>query len=74
MSETSLHLKVEMLSEVNGRLRAENAKLRKFANTMRVTIKDACGVCDEVYCSSYDEEQECCMFDSVARSLGIEVE
>lgn len=48
-------------------------RLRDFSNAMRVTIKEVCSVCDEVYCDNYDEEHGCCIFDSTARSLGIEV-
>ena len=52
---------------------SENAKLRKYAKLMHGHIKGCCDVCDEYYCSSWDEDNECCVFDSYMRELGIEV-
>ena len=54
-------------------LQAENTKLRKYAKLMHGHIKDCCDVCDEYYCSSWDEDNECCVFDSYMRELGVEV-
>lgn len=53
---------------------AENAKLRELVKRMHRHIKQTCDVCDEYYCSNFDEENECCVFDVLARELGIEVE
>jgi len=56
------------------RLCDENEKLRKLVKRMHRHIKQTCDVCDEYYCSNFDEENECCVFDVLARELGIEVE
>lgn len=56
------------------RLCDENEKLRKLVKRMHRHIKQMCDVCDEYYCSNFDEENECCVFDVLARELGIEVE
>lgn len=63
-----------MAQQENDRLKAENAKLQKVCKEMHDHIKDSCDVCDEYYCSSWDEDNECCVFDSYMRELGIEVE
>lgn len=55
-------------------IEAENAKLQKVCKRMHDHIKDSCDVCDEYYCSSWDEDNECCVFDSYMRELGIEEE
>ena len=52
---------------------AENKKLQKVCKEMHDHIKDSCDVCDEYYCSSWDEDNECCVFDSYMRELGVEV-
>lgn len=46
------------------------AKLRKLIRRMRDHIKDSCDICDEYYCSSWDEDNECCVFDTYMRELG----
>ena len=51
----------------------ENAKLQKVCKRMHDHIKDSCDVCDEYYCSSWDEDNERCVFDSYMHELGIEV-
>lgn len=53
-------------------MRAENAKLRKVCKRMHDLIKDSCDVYDEYYCSSWDEDNECCVFDSYMRELGVD--
>ena len=53
-------------------MRAENAKLRKVCKRMHDLIKDSCDVCDEYYCSSWDEDNECCVFDSYMHELGVD--
>jgi len=55
-------------------LKAENVELRKLVKRMHRHIKQTCDVCDEYYCSNFDEDNECCVFDVLARELGIEVE
>ena len=52
--------------------RDENAKLQKVCKVMHDHIKESCDVCDEYYCSSWDEDNECCVFDSYMRELGVE--
>ena len=54
-------------------LQSENAKLQKVCKRMRDHIKDSCDVCDEYYCSSWDEDNECCVFDTYMREIGVEV-
>ena len=56
------------------RLCDENEKLRKLVKRMHRHIKQTCDVCDEYYCSNFDEENECCVFDVLARELRIEEE
>lgn len=51
---------------------AENAKLRELAKRMHYQIKQACGVCDGYYCSKFDEDNECCVYDTLLRELGVE--
>ena len=29
---------------------------------------------DEYYCSNFDEDNECCVYDTLAREVGIEVD
>lgn len=56
------------------RLEAENAKLRKLVRRMHDHIKESCDTCDEDYCSSWDEDNECCVYDTLAREVGVEVD
>lgn len=46
------------------RLETENAKLRELASRMRDHIKSSCVECDELYCSSWDEDNGCCVYDT----------
>ena len=55
-------------------LQIENAKLHILCKRMHDHIKDSCDVCDEYYCSSWDEDNECCVFDSYMTELGIEAD
>lgn len=52
--------------------KTENAKLRKLVKRMHRHIKQTCDVCDEYYCSNFDEDNECCVFDVLARELGVD--
>lgn len=54
-------------------LRAENERLQKVCKEMHDHIKECCDVCDEYYCSSWDEDNECCIFDTYMRELGVGV-
>lgn len=49
-------------------------RMRRVCVRMHEHIKECCDVCDEDYCSSWDENNECCVFDTMLRELGIEVE
>ena len=52
----------------------ENGRLRELIQRMHGHIKECCDECDGWYCSNFDEDNECCVFDTLARELGIEVE
>lgn len=54
-------------------LRADNAKLRELTKRMHCQIKQTCGGCDGYYCSNFDEDNECCVYDTLLRELGVEV-
>lgn len=51
----------------------QNTKLREYAKLMHDHIKECCDCCDEWYCSNWDEDNECCRFDTMMRVCGIEV-
>ena len=51
----------------------QNAKLRELVKRMHGHIKDNCDICDGWYCSNFDEDNECCVYDTLVRGLGIEV-
>lgn len=57
-----------------GQLAAENAKLREVVKRMHGHIKENCDTCDGWYCSNFDEDNECCVYDTLARELGVEVD
>lgn len=65
---------VDALNQESDLLRADNAKLRKLVRQMRDHIKESCDTCDEDYCSSWDEDNECCVYDTLAREVGVEVD
>ena len=49
----------------------ENAKLRELAKRMHRQIKQTCDGCDGYYCSNFDEDNECCVYDTLLRELGV---
>ena len=51
---------------------AENERLQKVCKEMHDHIKESCDVCDECYCSSWDKDSECCVFDTYMRELGVD--
>ena len=51
----------------------ENAKLLELVKRMHRHIRQTCGECDGWYCSNFDEDNECCVYDTLARELGVEV-
>ena len=51
----------------------ENRKLRELVKRMHGHIKENCDTCDDWYCSSFDEDNECCVYDTLAREVGVEV-
>ena len=63
----------EHMTEVE-RFKAENAKLHDAVMDMYFQIKETCGICDGDLCSNYDEENDCCRFDTIVDELGIEVQ
>ena len=64
----------DRLTHEAAELLTENAKLQKVCKEMHDHIKNSCDICDEYYCSSWDEDNECCVFDSYMRELGVEVD
>ena len=56
------------------KLESENAKLQELVKRMHGHIKENCDTCDGWYCSSFDEDNECCVYDTLAREVGVEVE
>lgn len=52
----SLEAALEGMHIINDRYRADYAKLQKVCKEMHDHIKDSCDVCDEYYCSSWDED------------------
>lgn len=54
------------------KLESENAKLRELVKRMHRHIRQTCGECDGWYCSNFDEDNECCVYDTLARELGVE--
>ena len=73
ITNAELRIEAECLCDENDQLKADNAKLRKLVKQMHDHIKESCDVCDEYYCSSWDEDNECCVYDTLAREVGIEV-
>lgn len=57
----------------NSGLAGENHRLRECMREMHDHIKDGCDGCDEWYCSEWDDDNECCRFDTMMRVCGIEV-
>ena len=68
------HRDFDTQQELLDRYRAENAKLRELVKRMHRHIRQTCGECDGWYCSNFDEDNECCVYDTLVRELGIEVE
>jgi len=54
------------------RLSAENAKLRELVRDMFDRVNYECRCCS-IFCSDWDEDNECCVFATSMRELGIEV-
>lgn len=69
-----LHCDIGRLEVENAKLRERNARLQERCKKMYEQIKYNCDVCDECYCSSWDEDNECCVYDTYMHELGIEVE
>lgn len=44
-------------------------RMRSVCVRMHEHIKESCDVCDEDYCSSWDEDNECCVFDTMLREV-----
>lgn len=74
ITNAELRIEAERLCDENDQLKADNAKLRKLVKRMHDHIKESCDMCDEYYCSNFDEDNECCVYDTLAREVGIEVD
>lgn len=61
------------LQEENERLKADNAKLRELVKRMFDRVNYECRCCS-VFCSDWDEDNECCVFTALMRELGVEVD
>ena len=73
ITNAELRIEAERLCDENDQLKADNAKLRKLVKRMHDHIKESCDMCDEYYCSNFDEDNECCVYDTLVREVGIEV-
>lgn len=58
--------------EESERVLAKFERMRRVCQEMHDHIKANCDVCDEYFCGSWDEDNECCVYDSYMRELGIE--
>lgn len=54
-------------------LQADNAKLRELVKRMSDRVKYECRCCS-VFCSDWDEDNECCVFTTLMRELGVEAD
>ena len=48
------------------------ASLEELVEQTVAQITETCDVCDGDYCTNFDEDNECCVYVSRARELGIE--
>jgi len=53
-------------------IEADNAKLRELVRDMFDRVNYECRCCS-IFCSDWDEDNECCVFATSMRELGIEV-
>ena len=74
IENANLRQQLAYVTESIGRVEERCAKLREYAKLMHDHIKDCCDYCDEWYCSNWDEDNECCRFDTMMRVCGIEVD
>lgn len=63
----------EMQAEWEDAIMAENANLRELVKRMFDRVNYECRCCG-VFCSDWDEDNECCVFTALMRELGVEVE
>lgn len=54
-------------------LLTENAKLRELVKRIFDRVNYECRCCS-VFCSDWDEDNECCVFTTLMRELGVEVD
>ena len=71
--DANLRQQLADVTESMGRVEEMCAKLREVCKKMHEQVKHNCDFCDEYYCSSWDEDNECCVYDTYMRELGIEV-
>lgn len=63
---------VRSLAAYVAKLESENAKLRELSERMFDRVNYECRCCS-IFCSDWDEDNECCVFATSMRELGIEV-
>ncbi len=51
-------------------IEADNAKLRELVKRMFDRVNYECRCCS-VFCSDWDEDNECCVFTTLMRELGV---
>lgn len=73
LGESNFDRLCDAIDATHANLERENTKLREAVRRMHVHIKENCDTCDGWYCSNFDEDNECCVFDTMARELGVEV-
>lgn len=56
----------------HAQLLQENAKLRKLVKRMRHRLNYKC-LCCSISCPDWDKDNDCCVFTTLERGLGIEV-
>ena len=52
-------------------IEADNVKLRELAKRMSDRVNYECRCCS-VFCSDWDEDNECCVFTTLMRELGVD--
>lgn len=68
-----LRQQLEDVTVSMGRVEERCTKLRELVKRMHRHIRQTCGECDGWYCSNFDEDNECCVYDTLAREVGVEV-
>lgn len=61
---------LQVFSMGSVQLEAENAKLRGLVKRMFDRVNYECHCCS-IFCSDWDEDNECCVFTTLMRELGV---